>query len=1188
MSVQFLKSKNQHDGLYQHYINLGVHLADSYYLQNQSKDVQIQTALCLAELLRVCAPAFPFKEKDQIKAVYLFFIKKLYGLKNPKDVFFQDYIYLLERLACVKFFNACSAGQDSKKICRQFFNMMFSVINESHSVEVKNFMINILSPLIRKPGNFTIELLELFLSKILEPKKSQNESSYQLAKELIFKTKLALGPILIKFFDRYFVTNCLGNDNEIFHEKTYNIIRELNIIEPTILLTFISQMGYKLELGTKSEHERLAVITLLMRIFSDENSNLCKEFPDLLSKLMKRFDDNAVSIRVKCIQFSVHYLINQPNLRQDIIKCLYIRNHDTETTVRYEVVMAIIETAKRNLNIIYEFEELLIIIKDRALDKISKIRREALIGLSIIYQKTLENFNDLPIKIEYDLNMITNRVMHSYFLPTLTDRLIVERLLINYFIPYQLNSKERMKRLYRFLATLDFDACLAFMKSQLNQMNTRQIVKDWIILHNTKEITMEIENELNVKQSIICKMLPETMNESDFLKKFSINLRNDPIILSYMETILKDDVTCKECINAILLILKKLDAPCKKSLYYEGVKLLLEILTPVMVDKESINALVGLCDDYMKGENSVKEVGISKKEAGICGLKILDCLSEIFPAYFFTDETLRHMIALLSYEEDYIAPLILKTFTRLGRYKALAEIKPDIMCELAVICQDYTLNGTVEEAKLAVRCIYENSQSLSYQERLLDISATPQIHPIFYDIVKSLHNSMNPNYNNQCTKIVTLGHIAYQMPQAFSVSLKKLIGQYIVKKVLVNYVSPVRACNLSNSKWYEVDELPPDTVCRLEALKTMARWLLGASSTKLAIPKVFRVLFLYIDTNGFLSEQYRLVSAEKSWLRLRAACAILKICEQKVIADECTAKQFLDLSELMYDPEPKVREMFTFKLYKGLAKDFPNKCLPVDFMGYYILSGYETDENLADQAREYFKANVNKRREYFKMLSTRNTNNLNDPQSLQYLPDFMLTFAIPILVHHPSFTNYQDHDQLKQVEKALHFILEPLISEPDDFLFTFYQCLIEMMKNHYLKNENGGNESDLNNSKMWTICDIANCIIRSKMSSCKMWPNEKLLSLIQLPSKYFKPRPYRKQKLPKVILSLLMPTLLVKTIFITVEIKENVNNERRSGVKRSRSKNRNQIISPEIVNNENEDGQDNQLALPSGRKRKFI
>lgn len=44
------------------------------------------------------------------------------------------------------------------------------------------------------------------------------------------------------------------------------------------------------------------------------------------------------------------------------------------------------------------------------------------------------------------------------------------------------------------------------------------------------------------------------------------------------------------------------------------------------------------------------------------------------------------------------------------------------------------------------------------------------------------------------------------------------------------------------------------------------------------------------------------------------------------------------------DPVPKVREIFAQKLHKGLGKGLPNRCLPLDFMGYYALAGREQDK----------------------------------------------------------------------------------------------------------------------------------------------------------------------------------------------------------------------------------------------------
>ena len=64
------------------------------------------------------------------------------------------------------------------------------------------------------------------------------------------------------------------------------------------------------------------------------------------------------------------------------------------------------------------------------------------------------------------------------------------------------------------------------------------------------------------------------------------------------------------------------------------------------------------------------------------------------------------------------------------------------------------------------------------------------------------------------------------------------------------------------------------------------------------------------------------------------------------------------------------------------------------------------------------------------------------------LPDYMLVFAVPVLTHDPNFTQYDDPLQLKQIEKCLWFIFEPLVTNKEFFCFGFFKNLIERMKNH--------------------------------------------------------------------------------------------------------------------------------------------
>lgn len=63
------------------------------------------------------------------------------------------------------------------------------------------------------------------------------------------------------------------------------------------------------------------------------------------------------------------------------------------------------------------------------------------------------------------------------------------------------------------------------------------------------------------------------------------------------------------------------------------------------------------------------------------------------------------------------------------------------------------------------------------------------------------------------------------------------------------------------------------------------------------------------------------------------------------------------------------------------------------------------------------------------------------------LPDYILPFAIAVLAHSSLLEDRTSIEQLKNVEKCLSFILEPLYSNKDTFCYSLYSNMIEKMKN---------------------------------------------------------------------------------------------------------------------------------------------
>lgn len=402
------------------------------------------------------------------------------------------------------------------------------------------------------------------------------------------------------------------------------------------------------------------------------------------------------------------------------------------------------------------------------------------------------------------------------------------------------------------------------------------------------------------------RQLPDPVKAQEFLVKFSANLRKDPNLLREMETILRGDVSCKECADTMASVLKKLGQPIMTNLYYNTVKMLLERIASVMVDKKSIEILVGLIEECMNGGTVIDEVSLPPESAGERGLKLLSVLAYVFSAHFQHSTILRHMIGLLSFEEEYVAPYILKALTYLGRYKPLADCHAEVLAELAPICKDLALSGTPKQAKHAIRCMFVNTQTTAesavgtgnISSETSTSNETNASFDIFSEIVDAFKVTLDPSNENYRTAIVCLGHIAYNMPERYNVQIKNIISRKIVKDLLVKDGSSGRT-DRPTTLWCDEESLPEETRCKVEALKTMARWLLGLKQDVLSAQKTFRMLNAFIKQNGDLLEQGNLSAAEMSWLRLSAGKAMLKICEQKGVGDQFSAEQFYILSQLM-------------------------------------------------------------------------------------------------------------------------------------------------------------------------------------------------------------------------------------------------------------------------------------------------
>lgn len=75
-------------------------------------------------------------------------------------------------------------------------SLFFYFYSDEHSGKVKSFMLDVLCPLINESDVVSNDLLDIILSNVLEPAKSQRKNAYQLAKDLVVKCSDTLEPYI--------------------------------------------------------------------------------------------------------------------------------------------------------------------------------------------------------------------------------------------------------------------------------------------------------------------------------------------------------------------------------------------------------------------------------------------------------------------------------------------------------------------------------------------------------------------------------------------------------------------------------------------------------------------------------------------------------------------------------------------------------------------------------------------------------------------------------------------------------------------------------------------------------------------------------------------------------------------------------------------------------------------------------
>uniref|UniRef100_A0A672FE83 PDS5 cohesin associated factor B n=1 Tax=Salarias fasciatus TaxID=181472 RepID=A0A672FE83_SALFA len=988
------------------YLNLALHLASDFFLKHPDKDVRLLVACCLADIFRIYAPEAPYTSPDKLKDIFMFITRQLKGLEDTKSAQFNRYFYLLENIAWVKSYNICFELEDSNEIFTQLYRTLFQVINNGHNQKVHMHMVDLMSSIICEGDTVSQELLDTVLVNLVPAHKNLNKQAYDLAKALLKRTPVSRRIIPPAFFSP---SPLQSNDND----------------------------------------ERLQVVKLLAKMFGAKDSELAAQNKPLWQCYLGRFNDIHVPIRLECVKFASHCLMNHPDLAKDLTEYLRVRSHDPEEAIRHDVIVSIVTAAKKDLSLVND--ALLNFVKERTLDKRWRVRKEAMMGLASIYRKySLQGEGGREASKQ--ISWIKDKLLHIYYQNSIDDRLLVERVFAQYMVPHNLETAERMKCLYYLYATLDTNAVKALNEMWKCQNLLRHHVKD--LLDLVKKPKSEASNKaVFAKVMVITRNLPDPGKAQDFVKKLSQVLDDDERIRDQLETLVSPSCSCKQAEVCVRDITKKLGSPKQPSNpFLEMVKFLLERIAPVHIDTESISALIKQVNKSIDGTADDEEEGVPTEEAIRAGLELLKVLSFTHPVSFHSAETFESLLGCLKMDDEKVAEAALQIFKNTG--SKMEESFPHIKSVLLPVLQAKAKRGPPRQAKYAIHCI-----NAMFSNR--------DTH--FAQIFEPLHKGLDPaNLEQLITPLTTLGHLAQLAPEQFAAPLKSLVANFIVKDLLMNDRIPGKK---TTKLWVPDDEVSPETQAKvIQGIKLMVRWLLGVKNNQSKSGNsTLRMLTAILHSDGDLTEQGRMGKPDMSRLRLAAACALLKLAQEPCYHEIITLEQYQLCALVINDECYQVRQCFSQKLHRGLCR----LRLPLEYMAVFALCAKDPVKERRAHARQCLAKNVNIRREYLKQHAAIN-------KLFSLLPEYVVPYAIHLLAHDPDYVKVQDIEQLKEIKEALWFVLEIIMAKNENNSHAFIRKMVENIKQ--TKDAQAPSDSKTN-EKLYTVCDVAMNIIMSKSTT---------------------------------------------------------------------------------------------------------
>ncbi|ODV97703.1 hypothetical protein PACTADRAFT_210 [Pachysolen tannophilus NRRL Y-2460] len=1172
--------------------NIKDQLGHKKLLKNSNLGIQAYVACCLSDILRIYAPDAPFTASQLTDIFKLFFHQFRHLNEQETNGYFQQYLYLLQRLAEVRSVILITDLPDSEKLIELLFRTFYDLANQNDfPTKLEPLICDILSEVISESDFIPHSVLKLILNKFLStPSSTQlsNVSNPGLNFTLsICKTNTdRMSRQITQFFSEiiYESSNTIEDGKEAHEvkskiaeqvQKIHRLTLEIWKTVPEVLSSVMGLIDNELE--AEDVHIRVLATETIGKIIAVQPSriNFLKDHSDSLTIWLKKTLDISPQVRCKWVETSVLIL----NSRSEISILNDIRNGltksllDSDERVRYMACKKISELHPNifikklaNLNIMNTLGQLI-------REKHADIRNKIISLLGYLYNEIFDDLYKGDEALDKLLSWIPDHILSLIYINDKNINSVVDLCIFEQILPIENNTVKRVHRLLTILQSLSPKPKSSFVAIIRRQQQLSDVLLQFInfceLFNGGSNKDADLEKKLQRIIDWLCNSLPDNINSKECLKRFLyLNNRRFYKLVKLCLSVESDYETIRNSLKEFFNKISdaktiKLDNELNSISLHEMslvFKLLLYRSSVLFVNKSNVSIILKIAKDTShslnKSAQDLLEV-ISNQTPGVFKSEIHE-LTNLISNYDNDDSNRESLTNSLKTVYHFIKKFPdFDLVDSSGVYENLSKI---------------SLYGMPLEARYAIRILLLSNHKYSYSEEIMS-----KIYPL------------DANKQNFVTDLAVIAELFLKTEDNSVVESKASeITTYLIKEILLKNR---KLATDNDPEW--VDDVDLEKVehkecyAKLLTLKIFVNRLISISPNSdeldgeevkkiqvLAEP-VLKLLVSLIGNGGEIvspkSKTYPTPKHYQSRLRLQAGVSLLKLSKYPVYNGMLKTASLNSLIFLIQDENLSIRQRIISKLEKYLNDDLISE----RFLPLVFFIAHEPNEDLKKDVKTWIKSSFNRKLNSKKNQTAggciNNNNNIVYERSLVRLLHMVSHHQEFVELIEESFENDPNGEtSLQAYSFALEYIcfyLEIVGTQENISLLYYFASRLKQYRDNFIPDEvyesfysTQENADNSTNSQkhiclnIYRIAELCQASIK-ELSSIKNWIISTYPGKFQLSADLFKPTKSLKEA-QYVVSNVFIPEVISKRLNTLIKVKvgtitsHHQNTGSSSGVKR--------------------------------------